>query len=157
MINDNDTDNDELLNDDENSRKPSPIPVIPVPENYRHLEIEEQFVYAKPILTAILNETYPSARKRHDDFIKGGMARKLVTDTACARGTIVPEDVDRLQERLLRWVLREERRARKMVDIDDLCDGSTLPAGTMINKVDAVDQGPSTVSYFLSIVGEVLQ
>jgi hypothetical protein len=117
VVNDGDTDDDEL-SADAALRKPSPTPVLPVPEDYSSLQIEEQFVYTKPILIAILNEAYPPARKRHDDFIKGGMARKRVTESACARGTIGPEDVDRLQKQLIYWVLREERRAQKMVDID---------------------------------------
>jgi hypothetical protein len=151
VINDDDTDNDELRKD-EKLRKPSPAPVIPIPDNYCDYEIEEQFVYAKPVLVAILNEAYPPARNRHDNFIKGGMARKLVTDTACARGTIVPEDVDRLQERLLWWVLRDERRAQKMVDVDDPCGESGPPKETVV--VDAIKQVASTVSCRVPTGGE---
>jgi hypothetical protein len=115
-VNDEDEANDKGISEAE--REPSPPAVLPLPTAFCDLTMREQFAYTKPILTAILNCKYPPAKKKHDDFIKGGAARKAVTDGAGARGVIVPEDVDTLQEHLLWWALRDERRAKKVDDED---------------------------------------
>jgi hypothetical protein len=111
-VNDVDHGNEQQIRDAD--RAPSPLAVIPLPGDFGDLSMAEQFAYTKPVLTAILNGEYPPARQRHEDFIKGGSARKGVTDNACARGAVVPEDVDRLQEHLLWWALRGEHRAKRL-------------------------------------------
>ncbi len=70
--------------------------------------MHSQFVYTKPILVAVLNEQYGPARERHDQFLKGGQARKSIVDSAMLRGEIVPESVGELQRHLCEWCLREE-------------------------------------------------
>ena len=111
---------DDMSSDEEEKRDfervPSPIPILPIPSQFCDLTVAEQFAYTKPVLVAILNGTYMPAKQRHDDFIRGGTARKVVTDNACARGTIIPEDIDRLQAHLLWWALRQERRAKRFDD-----------------------------------------
>lgn len=69
--------------------------------------MHSQLVYTKPVLVAILNEQYAPARERHDQFLKGGQARKSIVDSAMLRGEIVPESVGELQRRLCEWCLRE--------------------------------------------------
>lgn len=117
-MNDEDEANDHGISEAERELSPPPVLPLPIPTTFCDLTMREQFAYTKPILTAILNCKYPPAKKKHDDFIKGGAARKAVTDDACARGVIVPEDVDTLQEHLLWWALRDERRAKKVDDED---------------------------------------
>jgi hypothetical protein len=128
-MNDEDGANDNELDDSE--RGPSPLPVIPIPAKFAELTIAEQFAYTKPVLIATLNDEYPPTKRRHDNFIKGGAARRGVTDSAGARGVIVPEDVDMLHKHLLRWALRDERRAKVVHDGEEEAEP---PAGSSVEQ-----------------------
>ena len=106
---------DETANDSETeesqseSRAPSPIPSTSPPsrEDFCELDVRAQFVYTKPILIAILNEQYPPAKERHDNFLKGGLARKSAVDGAAFRGEMDPRSVSELQKWLCYWCLRD--------------------------------------------------
>jgi hypothetical protein len=100
-------------NIDESSRASSPEPILPPPDpiDFIELSIHEQLAYVKPVLTAILNEAYKPAQRRHLDFIKGGTARARTQESAASRGTMSPDDVGTLQRSMMHWVLRDERRA----------------------------------------------
>ncbi|GLB34595.1 hypothetical protein LshimejAT787_0201600 [Lyophyllum shimeji] len=100
------------------SRSPSPIPTEPPPEadEFIHLSVREQFAYVKPVLTAILNENYPPARPRHDKFIAGGSKRQSTVQEAGLRGRMDPRDIDHLEGCLIEWCLRDERKAKAIID-----------------------------------------
>lgn len=112
-------DEDNLLERDrepERFRSPSPIHPPPSVEDFRLLSIREQFAYAKPVLSAILNENYPPAMQRHIDFVSGGSKRKSVVEEAGLRGQMDPRDVDALQRYVTEWCLRDEQRAQMITD-----------------------------------------
>ncbi|KAF8077597.1 hypothetical protein FPV67DRAFT_2425 [Lyophyllum atratum] len=120
---DNDTHNGNLL-----LRFPSPIPTDPPPDAaaFLQLEINEQFAYTKPVLSAILNENYSPARTRHNHFIAGGSKRKRVAEDAAQRGRMDPRDVSSLQQCLSEWCLRSERRALEIADEGSSEGGASL-------------------------------
>jgi len=99
---------------EESSRELSPKPTFPPPNStdFVELSIHEQLAYVKPVLTAILNDAYKPAQRRHLDFIKGGTARTKTQESAASRGTMSPDDVGVLQKCMMRWVLRQERREK---------------------------------------------
>lgn len=106
----NDSETEEPPEHHSRSRAASPVSSYPPPskEDFCELDIRTQFVYTKPILTAILNERYPPARERHDKFLKGGAARKSAVDSASFRGELDPRSVTELHKWLYRWCLRDE-------------------------------------------------
>ncbi|KAG6882540.1 hypothetical protein C0993_010161 [Termitomyces sp. T159_Od127] len=121
----------EVQNDDEDNlpeqdreperfRSPSPTQPPPSAEDFKHLSIREQFAYAKPVLSAILNEKFPPAIQRHTYFISGGSKRKSVVEEAGLRGQMDPRDVDALQRYVNEWCLRDERRAQVITDEEDI-------------------------------------
>ncbi|KAK0463602.1 uncharacterized protein EV420DRAFT_1519089 [Desarmillaria tabescens] len=134
--------NDDPNNNDDDSmmgqphdREPSPVPSIPPPSSsdFIYLSIREQFCYTKPVLRAVLNETYPPAMQAHDMFMAGGKARKVLNQNAGERGTVTPNDVERLTRFLLSWVLRDEMVARRIADDggeETLPDNAAAPQNT---------------------------
>jgi hypothetical protein len=112
---------------DDRERSPSPLPCNPPPlrEDFRELDIRQQFAYTKPVLQALLNQGYSPARTRHDRFIAGGKARQGVVDEAGLRGKMDPRHVAELQEHLIVWCLRDERRADFITDDGDEVEGET--------------------------------
>ena len=111
----NDSDTEDVLDFLSQSRYPSPSPADPPPskEAFSELDVRSQFVYTKPILVAILNEQYAPARRRHDQFLKGGLARKSAAESAAMRGEMDPRSVGELQRWLCEWCLREGMSARE--------------------------------------------
>lgn len=120
----------DVLNDDENDdyedtasdqRSISPAPLDPPPSSTQFISfnIREQFVYTKNILKALLNGEYGPAKRQHDLFIGGGLGRKSVCEDAGLRGRMDPRDVAQLQKHLIEWVLRDEKRAKPIVDEND--------------------------------------
>ncbi|KAK0211213.1 hypothetical protein DFS33DRAFT_1298206 [Desarmillaria ectypa] len=99
-------------------REPSPVPSIPPPSSsdFLYLPIREQFCYTKPVLRAVLNEAYPPAMQAHDMFMAGGKARKVLDQNAGERGTVTPNDAERLTRFLLYWALRNEMVAKRITD-----------------------------------------
>jgi len=77
----------------------------PNPEDFCELPIREQFAYVKPIIRAILNETYLPARERHRAFMKGGLSRLRLRKAATGKGELTVRDVSRLGRVLQNWVL----------------------------------------------------
>jgi hypothetical protein len=77
----------------------------PDPEDFCELPIREQFAYVKPIIRAILNETYLPARERHRAFMAGGLSRLRLQKTATGKGDLTVRDVSRLGRVLQNWVL----------------------------------------------------
>ncbi|KAG6873785.1 hypothetical protein C0995_011010 [Termitomyces sp. Mi166 len=118
----NDDEDNPLEQDSEAERFPSPLPTIPPPSagDFKLLSIREQFAYAKPVLSAILNENFSPAMQRHNDFIVGGSKRKRVVEEAGLRGQMDPCDVDALQRYVTEWCLRDEQRAQVITDEEDI-------------------------------------
>ena len=77
----------------------------PDPEDFCDLPIREQFAYVKPIVRAILNETYLPARERHRAFMQGGPSRLRLQKAATGKGDLTVCDVSRLGRVLQNWVL----------------------------------------------------
>ena len=88
----------------------------PSSTQFIRFDIREQFVYTKNILKALLNGAYGPAKRQHDLFIGGGFGRKSVCEDAGLRGRMDPRDVAQLQKHLIEWVLRDEKRAKPIVD-----------------------------------------
>ena len=119
----------DILNDDESEedditdppRLPSPIPSDPPHPSaqFIYLDIREQFVYTKSVLKALLNGKYTPGKRQHNLFIGGGPGRKSVCEEAGLRGRMDPRDVAKLQTHLIEWCLRDEKRAKPIVDEND--------------------------------------
>jgi hypothetical protein len=111
-------------------RGPSPEPVHPPPDNFADLPLRTQFAYVKPVLRAVLADTYAPARARHAAFMKGGNARRSVGETAGQRGQMSVEDVGEVERNVRIWVLRDERQAKFVAD-----DGEPPLAGEISNNI----------------------
>ena len=77
----------------------------PNPEDFCELPIRDQFAYVKPVIKAILNETYLPARVRHRAFMQGGASRLRLRKAATGKGDLTAHDVSRLGRVLQNWVL----------------------------------------------------
>ncbi|KAI0273518.1 hypothetical protein BC834DRAFT_854207 [Gloeopeniophorella convolvens] len=99
----------EVDSDDEQSLWESvsnePVMPPPDPEDFCELPIREQFAYVKPIIKAILNETYTPARERHRAFMQGGASRRRLQKTATGKGDLSTCEVAQLGRTLQHWVL----------------------------------------------------
>ncbi|TFK36333.1 hypothetical protein BDQ12DRAFT_736939 [Crucibulum laeve] len=122
-------DEEDANEDNERARSPSPIARIPPPPaaEFSDLSIRQQFAYVKPVLEAILKDTYAPTRKIHVNFILGGSARKGVVDNASLRGKMDPKSVGELQKYLSEWCLRDERRSRMVYPDDGEGEGGRGP------------------------------
>ncbi|KZS89975.1 hypothetical protein SISNIDRAFT_488832 [Sistotremastrum niveocremeum HHB9708] len=107
------------------SRSPTPEPepdhTAPIlsGEDFNALSIAEQFVYVRPVLSAIINGNYPPAEERHKAFIKGGKARRLLAESAANLSRLSEGERGRVRYEVLRWALRDERRPKRIVDESD--------------------------------------
>ncbi|RDB22192.1 hypothetical protein Hypma_010693 [Hypsizygus marmoreus] len=141
VVNDDDESDCDDENDAKHVRSPSPLPASPppVPEDFVYLSVREQFVYTKPVLQAVLNAIYEPAMTRHDKFVSGGQARKKVVDEAGMRGRMDPKDVVELQKWLTEWCLRDERRAKRIIDeVEDPAHDVRL-SGELVEAQEAED------------------
>jgi hypothetical protein len=77
----------------------------PNPEDFCKLPILEQFAYIKPVIKAILNETYLPARDRHQAFMQGGPSRLRLRKAATGKGDLTAREVSQLGRVLQCWVL----------------------------------------------------
>jgi hypothetical protein len=77
----------------------------PSPEGFCELSIREQFAYVKPVIKAILNETYPPARDRHQAFMQGGSSRLRLRKAATGKGDLTAREISQLGRALQSWVL----------------------------------------------------
>lgn len=77
----------------------------PNPEDFCELPIRDQFAYVKPVIKAVLNETYLPARERHRAFMQGGTPRLRLRKAATGKGDLTARDVSRLGRVLQNWVL----------------------------------------------------
>ncbi|KAI0256588.1 hypothetical protein BJV78DRAFT_292061 [Lactifluus subvellereus] len=77
----------------------------PNPEDFCELSIREQFAYVKPVIKAILNETYLPVRDRHQAFMQGGPSRLRLRKAAMGKGNLTAHEVSQLGRVLQCWVL----------------------------------------------------
>jgi hypothetical protein len=77
----------------------------PSPEEFCELSIREQFAYVKPVIKAILNETYFPVRDRHQAFMQGGPSRLRLRKSATGKGDLTTREVSQLGRVLQCWVL----------------------------------------------------
>jgi hypothetical protein len=77
----------------------------PNPEEFCQMSIRKQFAYIKPVIKAILDETYLPARERHQAFMRGGSSRRRLRKAATGKGDLSTRDVSRLGKVLQQWVL----------------------------------------------------
>ena len=81
------------------------MPPPPNPDDFCELPIREQFAYAKPVIKAVLNETYHPARERHQAFMQGGSSRIRLLKTATGKGDLSAREVSQLGRVLQFWAL----------------------------------------------------
>jgi hypothetical protein len=77
----------------------------PSPGGFCELSIREQFAYVKPVIKAILNETYYPARDRHQAFMQGGSSRLRLRKAGTGKGDLTAREVSQLGRALQSWVL----------------------------------------------------
>jgi hypothetical protein len=77
----------------------------PNPKDFCEMPIRDQFAYVKPVIKAILNETYLPVRERHQAFMRGGASRRRLQKTATGKGDLTTREVSRLGKVLQQWVL----------------------------------------------------
>jgi len=77
----------------------------PNPKDICEMPIRDQFAYIKPVIKAILNETYLPVRERHQAFMRGGASRRRLQKTATGKGDLTTREVSRLGKVLQQWVL----------------------------------------------------
>lgn len=77
----------------------------PSPDDFCELPIRGQFAYVKPVIKAVLNETYLPARERHQAFMQGGSSRIRLLKTATGKGDLSAREVSELGRVLQFWVL----------------------------------------------------
>ncbi|KAI0069834.1 hypothetical protein K474DRAFT_1670646 [Panus rudis PR-1116 ss-1] len=96
---------------EESLRATTPPPLLPPPNDFAFaFTIDEQLEYVKPVLTAILEERYEPARRRHDAFMKSEATRKVVCDASHDQGELSAKEVEMLDGYIRRWVRRRLRR-----------------------------------------------
>jgi hypothetical protein len=114
---------------------PEPINPIPSAEEFTDLSIQQQFAFVKPVLKAILNEEYGPAKTRHDNFIRGGNARNIVTSSVGLRGEMAVREVKELGKWLRKWTLRNESRSTRRMDEEDRSHGA-FPANETVGEFE---------------------
>ena len=77
----------------------------PNSKDFCEMPIRDQFAYIKPVIKAILNETYLPARERHQAFMRGGSSRRRLQKAATGKGDLTTREVSRLGKVLQQWVL----------------------------------------------------
>ncbi|KAI0005926.1 hypothetical protein BJV74DRAFT_6153 [Russula compacta] len=77
----------------------------PSPKSFCERSIRDQFAYIKPVIKAILHETYLPARERHQAFMQGGPSRLRLQKAATGKGDLTSREVSRLGRVLQHWVL----------------------------------------------------
>lgn len=70
---------------------PTPAERPPSPAAFRDLSIQAQFAYVKPVIRAIMNNTYEPASKRHKDFMNKKTRQGLRTQSGGIGDFSVPE------------------------------------------------------------------
>jgi hypothetical protein len=104
-------------------RPPSPVPPASpcTREEFCRLDIHHQLGYAKEVLQAVLNNSYPPMKPRHERFMKGGKERAALDQDASLKGVMTSKEVSRLTKLLIRWVLRDLVKVEHVIDDCEVC------------------------------------
>lgn len=99
-------------------RHPSPASSAPpcTREEFCGLDLHQQFGYTKGVLQAVLNNSYPPVKPRHERFMKGGKERAALDREASLKGVMTSKEVSKLTKLLIRWVLRDLVTAEHVVE-----------------------------------------
>ncbi|KAA1469248.1 hypothetical protein DENSPDRAFT_927988 [Dentipellis sp. KUC8613] len=128
----------------------SPEPTLPPPDggSFCDLAIREQFAYVKPIVRAILDEKYPPARDRHEDFLRGGSSRQKLKREGMGKGNLSAQEVTKLGYVLNRWVLGDGRHATRITNQELTAISAyegTVPGDEENSASEIRDRIPSTL------------
>ena len=104
-------------------RPPSPVPSTSLRDRdeFCGLDLHQQLAHTKEVLQAILNDTYPPARSRHQRFMKGGKERAALDQDASLKGIMTSREVSKLSKLLIRWVLRDSVKAEQVIEDCEVC------------------------------------
>ncbi|KZT70075.1 hypothetical protein DAEQUDRAFT_756501 [Daedalea quercina L-15889] len=104
---------------DDTLRVPTPEPATPPPESFEDLSLTEQFDYVKPVLMAVIEGRFVPANERHDNFMRGATARRLVCESGYTRGSLRQDEVEELLHLIRHWAARRERRRELGILVGD--------------------------------------
>ncbi|KAJ7633114.1 hypothetical protein FB45DRAFT_914402 [Roridomyces roridus] len=143
----NDEEEDEPKEDD---RGESPEPSNPAPSSgdFEQLSVHEQFVYVKPVLTAILRDKYEPAREGSNKYFGGGKRRQEVVKDAGARGLMDPRDVEMFKKCLEEWCLRRPAVGKRDEEADvagGADDATPTPNVKAVIPLPVVEVAPEVI------------
>ena len=104
-------------------RPPSPVPSASpcTREEFCRLDLHQQLGYTKEVLQAVLNNSYPPTRPRHERFMKGGKERAGLDRDASLKGVMTSKEVAKLTKLLIRWALRDSVNAEHVIEDCEVC------------------------------------
>lgn len=112
---------------DENAPSRPPTPELPdrpataiiAPYEFSILSVDEQVRYTTPVLHSVIKGTYGPSQEDHSDFIAGGFDRQKAVLSAGQDGGFSKNELETIRYEILRWALRDERRATIVKDNND--------------------------------------
>lgn len=125
-------------------RSPSPVPSTPPRDRgeFCGLDLHQQLGHTKEVLQAVLNNSYPPVRSRHERFMKGGRERATLDKDASLKGVMTSREVSKLSKLLIRWALRDLVKAEQMVEDCEVC-ASSFGIGSVAYPVFRRPQNPT--------------
>lgn len=111
---------------EELDRPTSPVPSTSLRDHdeFCRLDLHQQLGHTKEVLQAVLNNSYPPVRSRHERFMRGGKERATLDRDASLKGVMTSREVSKLTKLLIRWVLRDLVKAEQAVDGCEVCVSS---------------------------------
>jgi len=85
------------------------------------MDLHQQLGYTKVVLQAVLKNSYPPVRSRHDRFMKGGKERAALDKDASLKGVMTSKEVSKLTKLLIRWVLRDLVTVEQVIEDCEVC------------------------------------
>ncbi|KAI0748451.1 hypothetical protein C8Q80DRAFT_1270854 [Daedaleopsis nitida] len=111
-------------------RAPSPLPDLPPPQpsvfEY-DFTIAEEFEWIKPVLAAVISNTYGPSRTRHEGFMRGGGIRQRILDSIPLRGSLNAKEKEELAFYVRCWARRRDRRHEMGLPVDYPADKMYAP------------------------------
>lgn len=132
----------------------SDIEDIRDPDAFCELPLEKQMRHVYPFLCRVIRRQYEPSYDRHDMFIKGGKARQQLGQTASMRGQFSENEVKKVLGLVRRTMLRNERWAERVRDIDDGSEATPLDGSEGL-KVQSVAKS-RLVSHFALLTLAIL-